>query len=259
MKDPMKNTMKFLFAALLALSSTAYAADNTPCDHLVAYGYPTANIANTTDLCRIAYFVRHNNDKKVPVYSAEHLTPEEVNNKGVPRINLFKADPDLPVGSKAQLSDYDKAYDRGHMTPFEDSAENTAAAQQSFYLSNMVPQNLHLNRGLWKALEIKTRTYAKNSKNGVYVITGPVFEGTTKTIGSNRVGVPTKVYKIIINKDTNQGVGYLVPNTSPAAGVKFTTYAVSISTIEKLVNINFTPDLPKNQQEWKNTIGAQFK
>ena len=65
--------------------------------------------------------------------------------------------------------------------------------------------------------------------------------------------------KIIINKDTNQGVGYLVPNTSPAAGVKFTTYAVSISTIEKLVNINFTPDLPKNQQEWKNTIGAQFK
>lgn len=254
----MKNTMKFIFAALLTLSSAAYAA-NTACDHLVAYGYPTVNLTNTTDLCRLAYFVKHNNDKKVPAYSAEYLTIEAVNNKGVERLNLFKADPDLPVGSKAELSDYNKDYDRGHMTPFEDADANTASAMQSFYLSNMVPQDLHLNRGLWKALENRTREYAKNSKNGIYVITGPVFIGTIKTIGTNKVNVPTKVFKIIIDKETNQGIGFLVPNESPAKGVKFTAFAVPISTIEKLVNFNFTPSLPQNKQLWKNTIGTQFK
>lgn len=258
MNTKMKNTMKFLFATLLTLSSAAYASDPA-CEHLVAYGYPTVKLKNTTDLCRIAYFVRHDNNKKVPAYSAEYLTAEAVSVKGVERINLFKADPDLPKGSRAELTDYDKDYDRGHMTPFEDSDADTASAMQSFYLSNMVPQDLHLNRGLWKALENRTREYAKNSENGVYVISGPVFTGKVKTIGDSKVGVPTKVFKVIINKETKQGVGFLIPNEAPASGVKFTAFAVPISTIEKLAKVDFTPSLPKNQQAWKKTIGAQFK
>jgi endonuclease G len=206
---------RFLSALLVSLlvSSTSYAAPSH-CDQLVAYGYPqSATSLDTTQLCRIAYTVNHDNTRKTPIYSAELLLKENSSGDN-PRVNAFKADPDLHPTQRAELRDYSKAYDRGHMTPFEDAKKDSAAALQTFYLSNMVPQDLHLNRGLWHALENHVRTWAANSKNGVYVITGPVYDTKTpKTIG-NGVAVPDRVFKVVIDKTTHQGIGFLVPNVA---------------------------------------------
>jgi endonuclease G len=189
------------------------------------------------------------------VYSAELLL-KEMSSGTNKRVNAFKADPDLHQGQRAELADYDKAYDRGHMTPFEDAKFKSAASLQTFYLSNMVPQDLHLNRGLWRAIENQTRKYAAAHQTGVYVITGPVYTGTTKTIG-NGVAVPSSVFKVIIDKEHKQGVGYLVPNTSPKAGVTPNTYKVSISEVEKATGINFTPSL--SDGSFKAVIGEEFQ
>jgi len=243
--------------AMLLLSSAAMAEPMAHCDQMMAFGSPTQLTKTpSTSLCRISYFVKHDDAKKVPVYSAEYLLKENLGGKNK-RVNAFKADPDLDARSRAELSDYDEKYDRGHMVPFEDARINSAAALQTFYLSNMIPQNLHLNRGLWRAIENKTRDYAMKSNNGIYVITGPVFNsGVRKTIG-NGVAVPDMVFKVIIDKATMQGVAYLVPNQGPKKGDKPNNFKVPIAAVERVTGLNFTPGLL--DAKFKTVIGANFQ
>lgn len=248
-------TKKMALTALLLPWATLALAGT--CDTMVPYGYPvvTNNTApNVTPLCRISYTVLHDNTRKVPLYSAELLLVENIPSKNK-RVNAFKADPDLPVGRRAELSDYDERYDRGHMTPFEDARKNSAAALQTFYLSNMVPQNLHLNRGLWRSLENKTRKWAQASSSGVYVITGPVFDGPKQVLG-NGVVIPAHLFKVVIDRQTNQGVAFIIPNTGPAKGDNLKKFQVTIAQVEQATGINFTPQQPTIALKY--SIGKDF-
>lgn len=247
----MKKVLAFLAAAVFSYNAFA----TSPCDQFVPFGYPSVQVEDHTKLCRITYTVNHDNTRKTPIYSAELLLKEMFSGTNK-RVNAFKADPDLSVGKRAELSDYNKAYDRGHMTPFEDAKYKTAASLQTFYLSNMIPQNLYLNRGLWRSIENQTRKYAVANIAGVYVFTGPVYAGKINTIG-NGVAIPSSVYKVIINKNTRQGVAYIVPNKNPKKGVKPDTYKVTISEVEKATGINFTPTLKDGS--FKSVIGEEFK
>lgn len=252
----MKKLLSFVAAAML--SASVYAEPVSHCDQMVAYGYPTAEVRDTTTLCRMNYVVEHNNHLKVPLYSAELLLKQYSSGKNK-RVNAFKADPDLEPDQRADLNDYDKRYDRGHMTPFEDTKYNSAASLQTFYLSNMVPQNLHLNRGLWRAIENQTRKYAANHQNGVYVITGPVFDDSNVTTIGENVGVPTRIFKVIIDKEHNQGVAWLVPNLDPQEGDTPDKFKVTISEVEEATGINFTPKLKNSAQTFKHIIGKEFQ
>jgi len=247
----MKKILTFL--AAVTLSTAAFA--DSHCDQMVPFGYPQTQVTDTTQLCRIAYTVNHDNARKVPVYSAEFLLPENFKGKNK-RVNAFKADPDLHPTQRADLNDYDKKYDRGHMTPFEDTKANPVASLQTFYLSNMVPQDLHLNRGMWRTIENRTRNYVDNAGHGLYVITGPVFDGKPKTIGEG-VAVPTRLYKVVIDKESMQGIAFLVPNSSPKAGDSYDKFITTITEVERVTGINFTPTL-KNT-EFKNVVGKEFK
>lgn len=246
---------KHIFTALLALTASfSIAANNSHCDQMLPFGYPTHQVAESTQLCRIAYTVSHDNVRKVPIYSAELLLP--VTDTKTVRVNAFKADPDLHPTQRAKLSDYDKTYDRGHMTPFEDTSYNSAAARQTFYLSNIVPQNLHMNRGMWRTLENHVRTWTNATPNGLYVITGPIFAGPVAVIGDG-VAVPTHLFKVVIDKQNMQGIGFIIPNAPPKKGVTFSDYKVSISAVERASGLNFTPTL--KQSPLKDVVSAEFK
>lgn len=247
----MKKLLAFLAATII--STSAFAAST--CDQMLPFGYPTLQVKDTTRLCRLNYVVEHDNARKVPAYSAELLLKEYSSGTNK-RVNAFKADPDLLPNQRAELSDYNKKYDRGHMTPFEDTKYKTAASLQTFYLSNMVPQDLHLNRGLWRSIENKTRKYVASEKTGLYIITGTVFVGNEKTIG-NGVIVPPSLYKIIIDKKQKQGVAWLVPNRKPKVGETPDTFKVPISVIEKATGANFTPALKDGS--FKSVIGKEFQ
>lgn len=242
-------------AAVLSFSANAQSS----CDQMVAFGYPTVPLTDTTLLCRINYVVNHDNSKKVAAYSAELLLQDYSTGKNK-RVNAFKADPDLHPSVRAELEDYNQEtdnYDRGHLTPYEDSKYNSVAALQTFYLSNMVPQDLHMNRGVWRAIENRTRQYAREHETGVYVVTGPVFSGPRRTIG-NGVAVPDYLFKVIIDKEHYQGVAYVVPNRGPLRGEKPMNFAVPISEVERITGINFTPYL-KGDKSWKEEIGSEFE
>ena len=46
---------------------------------------------------------------------------------------------------------------------------------ESFYLSNMSPQEASFNRGGWKKLEEQVRTWCLK-ENKLYIVTGPIFQ-----------------------------------------------------------------------------------
>lgn len=244
--------------ALVFISNISIAANDT-CSNMVPYGYPTVVNSSTqtfTQLCRIAYTVLHDNTRKVPVYSAELLLIENIPLK-IKRVNAFKADPDLPYGSRAELSDYDYTYDRGHMTPFEDARKSSAAALQTFYMSNMVPQNLHLNRGMWRALENQTRVWAKRSSSGIFVLTGPIFnKQPIDTIG-NGVAVPTHIFKVVIDRSTGQGIAFIIPNVDPIPGTSLHDYVVTIKQVEEASGLILTPD--NRNGDLIDSTGSEFK
>ena len=59
---------------------------------------------------------------------------------------------------------------------------NKQAMEESFYMSNICPQNPNLNRGDWNDLEEKSRQWAKKY-GAVYIACGPIYD--TKTPQKN--------------------------------------------------------------------------
>lgn len=105
------------------------------------------------------------------------------------------------------------------MCPAGDCTETFESMEETFLLSNIIPQNPELNRGLWKKLENQIRDLV-NERGEVIVYTGPVYlpENSSggkrymkyQVIGKNDVAVPTHLYKLI---QAGEGrVAYIIPN-----------------------------------------------
>lgn len=92
------------------------------------------------------YTVQYDADYKTPQWVAWELTASEAEGTE-PRGKKFTPDPQVR-GASAQDSDYKgSGYDRGHMAPAADMKWSSQAMKESFYLSNVCPQNRNLNRG----------------------------------------------------------------------------------------------------------------
>jgi len=124
--------------------------------------------------------------------------------------------------------------------------------KQCFYMSNMSPQLRQCNNGIWKELEETVRDWAYD-KGSLYISTGPLFyDNGTPTIGQNKVAVPDAFYKIILEKDSDKSVSFIIPNEMSNKHLK--EYQVSINEIEKQTGINFFPNLLSEQAEDKMQI-----
>ncbi len=171
-------------------------------------------------LCRTGHLLAHSSENKTPIWVAEHLTADKAASTEVPRYNTFQADPDLEKGKRSELSDYKgSGYDRGHMAPAADMKWSQDAMVQCFYLSNMIPQvGKGMNQGIWARLEENVRKWAI-SRAEVYIFTGLIYDGgVTKTIGKNKVAVPSHIYKIVYDPNKQELLPFSCPmsrSTSP--------------------------------------------
>jgi len=200
-------------------------------------------------LCRKGFLLSHSQEHKTPLWVIEHLTAEKVVGV-ISRYNKFKADPDLKAGNRAELSDYSNSgYDRGHMAPAADMKWDRTAMIECFYLSNMVPQvGKNMNRGIWKHLEERVRVWAVD-RSSVYIFTGPIFDKTaTKSIGENKVSVPTHLYKIIYDSEKNESVSFVMPNEEIKDN-DILKYAVTIREIEEKTGLDFLSTVEKTLQD----------
>jgi endonuclease G len=119
--------------------------------------------------------------------------------------------------------------------------------EESFYLSNMSPQEPSFNRGIWAKLEGQVRQWAIDDK-AVYVVTGTVLTKGLPTIGSHRITVPRYFYKVILDYTESEikGIGFIMPNEGSQEPLQY--YAVTIDSVEKVTGTDFFYQLPEDQQ-----------
>lgn len=195
-----------------------------------------------------AYTVSYNYDWKIPNWVAYELTDFEVEGE-VPRYDRFKPDPMVPKDVTATTDDYKySGYDRGHMAPAADMKWDEQVMKESFYLSNICPQNPNLNGGVWKDLEEQVRDLA-SQKGKIFVVCGPVVNDTTNTIGMNKVVVPQAFFKVLLQEENDEihTIGFVYENVSGRKPMS--TYAMTVDEVEELTKIDFFPSLPNKVEK----------
>lgn len=205
-----------ILTLLLLLSFNALAQDTIT---LVHKAYKTTYDRSMNYPVKVEWWVTRNN-----------LTCD---NK-VKRGDKFIPDPKLSKETNLQESYTGSGFDRGHNFPSADAACDQIANEESFYFSNMTAQYPALNRGDWKSLEMLTRELALKN-DSIKVWCGSV--GESKRIG--KVVVPTKCWKVIYIKKTNEWLAYLFNNDlTKADGIE--NNKVPLLDIQKLTKFKFT-------------------
>ena len=164
------------------------------------------------------------------------------------RTDDFRRDRAVTTGA-ATLADYRRSgYDRGHLAPAAGMAWSEEVMSESFYLSNMSPQDPGFNRGIWRQLEARVRDWA-DLHGEVFVVTGPVLESELPTIGPSGVSVPAYYYKVVVDLRPPgvEGIGFILPNGS--ANQSIGRYAVSIDSVEAFTGIDFFPVVAYSVEE----------
>jgi len=193
------------------------------------------------------YSLLYNEKHEQANWVAYQLTKEETV-KIVERTDKFLPDP-LVKTKSANDKDYSgSSYDRGHLAPASDMGWSSTTMAESFYYSNMSPQDPSFNRGIWKRLEELVRTWAIEIDT-IYVVTGPVLTTELTSIGSNKVSVPKYFYKVILDysEPNIKGIGFIISNSGSSDPLQY--YAVTIDSVQKFTGIDFFPLLPDDQEK----------
>lgn len=181
-------------------------------------------------------------------YSEEHEQSEWVayyiDNNDVTKANydrpFFEQDPLVTTKSADWRNYKNSGYDRGHLCPAGDRKESYEDYTETFFTSNISPQEHEFNSGVWNRLEEKTRYWATKN-DGLYVVTGGVLSDNLKTIGKEDVSVPNYFYKVLLSKDGTRMIGFLVPHEN--SDKPLYEFVVSVDQIEKMTGIDFYPKL----------------
>ena len=200
---------------------------------------------------RTGYTLAYDKKTKTPQWVAWELTKEETRGDAE-RSQEFFPDPDV-IGAKVITYDYSHSgYDRGHMAPAGDMKWSKKAMEESFYMSNICPQDHNLNTEDWNDLEMKSREWARRYGK-VFIVCGPIYTGKrNEYIGEHRVKVPDAFFKVILINDSRKqcALGFYFENE--AGERPLTDYLVSVDEIEKMTSLDFFSALPddlENQLE----------
>ncbi|OUO75647.1 DNA/RNA non-specific endonuclease [Bacteroides sp. An269] len=196
-----------------------------------------------TIITHTGYTVSYNHHYKTPNWVAWELTRQETTGEEG-RTNQFLPDPSLPE-PRVEASDYTHSgYDRGHMAPAADMKWSKQAMKESFYMSNICPQNRKLNRDDWGDLEEKCREWAKKYGR-VYIACGPIYDKVSpKRIGKHQVAVPDRFFKVVLiyNRKNPIAMGFLFENKAHHQNLK--NYMVKVDQVEEETGLDFFSKVP---------------
>lgn len=196
-----------------------------------------------TIITHTGYTVSYNHHYKTPNWVAWELTRQETTGEEG-RTNQFLPDPSLPE-PRVETSDYTHSgYDRGHMAPAADMKWSKQAMKESFYMSNICPQNRKLNRDDWGDLEEKCREWAKKYGR-VYIACGPIYDkASPKRIGKHQVAVPDRFFKVVLiyNRKNPIAMGFLFENKAHHQHLK--NYMVKVDQVEEETGLDFFSKVP---------------
>lgn len=206
-------------------------------DFLYATGKKVEIITHT------AYTLGYVEKYEQPAWVAYKLTSKMTSGTNK-REDNFRPDPEVGTGSAIPEDYRGSGYDRGHLAPVADFKQSARWMDETFFMSNMSPQENAFNTGIWSDLESKVRTWARAYKK-LYVVTGPFLRDGLPTIGRrNRVAVPEKYYKVLydITEPEIKAIGFILKNEGSHQPLE--SFAVSVDEVERQTGLDFYPLLP---------------
>lgn len=223
------------------------------------------------------YTVFYDTEMMAPLWTAYPLNNSHMSSG---RINTWTFNPSISEDRQIQVCDGSYSienYARGHMCPNGSRNNNETMQQQTFYVTNQVPQ-IHngFNNGIWKNLESAVQVLAKNEE--IFVTTGVSFRKGNETPQiqhispskhpEQQVPVPPYFYKLILR------VKYVAASVTDASctafwfehkayesGDNFDNYRKSVDQVEEWTGFDFFVNLPdeiENAAEAKNISWEQF-
>lgn len=182
-----------------AIQCIAYASGFADCPQFFVHKPPSiTGFGKLREICFSEFAVLHSGETKTPIYVAQRINAQALEQgRDLKRSNHFYAEARLPSAERAELQDYkNSGWSRGHMAPAGDMATVEGKAQ-SFSLANVVPQDSSRNSGAWSKIEQDTRRYVRRAKGDVFIVTGPLFDGSAQRIDPDGVLVPTGLFKMV--------------------------------------------------------------
>lgn len=227
------------------------------CPHIK--GGSSIIISHATPTYGITYTLEWDCDKKAQRWSAYEM----YNSNSVTNWNRnswynttwggdpFQEDVDIPSKYRTTLSMYrSSGYDRGHMCPSADRLDSKDANEQTFYLSNMQPQNHNLNAGIWEVMENQIRTWNKSSfRDTLYIVKGGTIDNPDQIKGYTSSGllIPGYFFMAILCKNAEgyKAIAFWVDHqTVNHSSDPLSKYVISIDQLEEKTGIDFFCNLP---------------
>lgn len=230
------------------------------------WGSPTSNSTATNEwlLVQRDYVIHYDGDLRIPLLTAERIDDEQL--KSLHRTDCFRRDVRIDAPMDSKPADYDEpVFDQGHLAAFANQTRSKASGNNSFVMSNMVPQTCQFNRGIWQILEGIARGWARD-RGTMYVISGAIMDRNgdglrdtddaaarmTSRSGKIRVAIPTSFYKIIaaVHEDGSlETLTIVMPhnqaNPQGDEAVEYlSSHVTSITDIEQRTGLELFPAAP---------------
>ncbi|MCM1300233.1 MAG: DNA/RNA non-specific endonuclease [Alistipes senegalensis] len=188
---------------------------------------------------------------------------------GSGRNESWTFDPKIPSEYQADLthSYTDRNLDRGHQIPNADRSANLTMQAQTYYFSNMTPQNSQLNQKPWARLEAKARDSWMCSDT-LYVVTGACWQTNTTNTTTDAAGkacpIPDHYFKVFVRtvagnvreegdelwRHECKSIGFWVANADGQGEAK--DWVKSVAEIEQLTGFEFFPTVSDAVKEQKD-------
>ena len=215
---------------------------------------------------------------RASLWVAYPLHSSHMSGEGNRDYSSFGYDPMVSTSDQANLyKSYNGWYDRGHQIPAADRKCSQEMMDQTFYATNMTPQQGNFNQNKWGVLEGRVRNMV--CSDTLYVVTGAYFDGghdssiesqTTDRSG-NVCPTPTYYYKALLRtkkgntglridevKDANavRGIVFWLKHANTGESTSITNAdCISISELEEKTGFTFFPMLDDSiEEKVKSTI-----
>ncbi len=251
-------------AAANAANAAARRAPEPVSSVHLAFGNPSKATADAADRDNFLIVgegsaISYNNSRGTANWVAWRTTREDLGSK-LQRPD-FRPDPRSPAGfARIAYFDYSgSGYNRGHLLPSADRFGDATRNEETFFMTNIVPQTGSLNQYPWETLESYSRRLVRNG-NDVYTIAGVYGDkGRIK----NKITVPTNCWKVVIVLPRGRGAADVnertrviavdMPNTDGLDNQRWERYRTTVREIERRTGYDLLDALPKALQDTLET------
>lgn len=151
-------------------------------------------------------------------------------------------------------------YQRGHICASEDRIYSKEANEQTFYMTNMMPQVGNFNGKIWADMEDRVRGWAKNVDT-LYVCKGGTIDRGDYIVNYTKSGfiVPRYFFMAVLAKNAQgyKAMAFWIEHlNSYPSNAKVANYVINVRELEQKTGIDFFCNLPDDVEETVETLAV---